>query len=154
MDMAQFTMDSELDKLAAWTREIVRDMDDDATRKALRGIALEFARRVIRRTPVDTGRARAGWSAILDAHGIPIPGGKGSAKGRSESGFSETDRSVEIVNGVPYIVALEFGHSKQAPSGMVRVTVSEMTGEADRIGLDEVEAAIKRADRKARIRGG
>lgn len=152
--MAQFTMDSELDRLAAWTRELTRGLDKDATRKTLTAVALEFTRRVIQRTPVDTGRARAGWSAILDAHGLPIPGGEGAAKGRSESGYVERDELVEIVNGVPYIVALEFGHSKQAPAGMVRVTVREMTGEAEDIGLDVVEQQIRDADRKSRIRGG
>jgi hypothetical protein len=34
--------------------------------------------------------------------------------------------TVSIANNVPYIGVLEFGSSKQAPGGMVRVTISEI----------------------------
>lgn len=35
------------------------------------------------------------------------------------------DYVIYFVNNVPYAVRLEFGHSKQAPNGMVRVTAQE-----------------------------
>ena len=52
-------------------------------------------------TPVDQGRARRGW--------------------RKEQGF----RQVSVVNRVPYIDALEDGHSKQAPNGITGPAVRE-----------------------------
>ena len=60
--------------------------------------------RVQIRTPVDTGAARAGWQ--LDWN----------------SDFTEG----VLFNTVPYIVYLEFGSSKKAPSGMLRVSLNEM----------------------------
>ena len=30
-----------------------------------------------------------------------------------------------LVNNLPYAVPLEYGHSSQAPAGMVRVTIAE-----------------------------
>lgn len=35
------------------------------------------------------------------------------------------DNVIYFTNNVPYAVALEFGHSKQAPNGMVRITAQE-----------------------------
>ena len=57
------------------------------------------------RTPVDTGAARAGWSIGWRGH--------------------EGNRHAVISNSVPYIVYLEFGWSKQAPKGMVRISLAE-----------------------------
>jgi hypothetical protein len=58
----------------------------------------ELALRIQARTPVDTGNARDGWNIDGDA----------------------------IVNFVEYIQYLEYGHSQQAPNGMVRVTLAEV----------------------------
>ena len=61
------------------------------------------------RTPIDTGQARRGWAAPE----------------MTESG----DRlEVFITNEVEYIVALEFGHSQQAPTGMLRNSMREIAG--------------------------
>jgi len=35
---------------------------------------------------------------------------------------------VELINGVPYILFLEYGSSLQAPAGMVRISMRKMTG--------------------------
>ena len=55
------------------------------------------------KTPIDKGQARRGW--------------------RLESGF----RTKNIVNRVPHIDALENGHSKQAPNGILGPTVGEIS---------------------------
>lgn len=59
------------------------------------------------RTPIDTGMARAGWE-------------------RFPPGPSEPGTAQWVFNNVPYIVALEYGHSRQAPEGMARITAAEM----------------------------
>ncbi len=66
------------------------------------------------RTPIDTGNARSGWF-------------------RSPEGLSDFGTEQIIGNDVKYIVALEFGHSKQAPQGMVRITAEESQQRMDEI---------------------
>jgi hypothetical protein len=61
---------------------------------------LEIARS---KTPIDKGQARRGW--------------------RLENLFREK----RIVNRVPHIDALERGHSKQAPNGILGPTVREIS---------------------------
>jgi hypothetical protein len=62
----------------------------------------------------------------------PAPGRdpKETEEGRKQGGFSETRTQygikLTIANKVAYIEALEFGHSLQAPFGMVRVSVREL----------------------------
>jgi hypothetical protein len=41
---------------------------------------------------------------------------------------SGAGHTIYIVNNLPYANALENGHSKQAPSGMVKVTLQEFPG--------------------------
>lgn len=58
----------------------------------------------------------------------------GELKGRSEGSFTDhttgyLKKWIEIVNGVRYIIFLEYGYSKQAPAGMVRVSMRELTGQ-------------------------
>lgn len=79
------------------------------------------------KTPVDTGRARGNWNVseksadfttdeeqktpqYSDVEQLPI-----NAKG---------DESLFIANALPYIRRLEYGYSKQAPNGMVGVTLA------------------------------
>ena len=61
---------------------------------------LEIARS---KTPIDKGQARRGW--------------------RVEPSF----RQRSIVNRVPHIEALEQGHSKQAPNGILGPTIREIS---------------------------
>ncbi len=56
------------------------------------------------------------------------------AKGKREGGFRDKLKSrftpyVELINGVPYIIYLEYGWSQSAPAGMLRVSMREMRGE-------------------------
>jgi hypothetical protein len=105
--------------------------------RALRKIALDALARIILRNPVDTGRCRAGWTAYPESQGMPVSiGGRepaGIAEGKALSSYTEmltgNHPFIEVHNGVRYVVALEYGWSRQAPQGMVRVTLREMTRE-------------------------
>lgn len=66
----------------------------------------ETFEQVQRRTPVDTGNARSGWTI------------------ERIEGVGET--VWRIANSVGYAVYLEFGWSKQAPAGMLRVSLLEL----------------------------
>lgn len=74
--------------------------------EAVRKVTFDLHSMIVQRTPVDTGRARAGWSVDL-----------------------RPDHSM-IYNNVEYIVPLEYGHSRQqAPQGMVRVSIADIVNQ-------------------------
>ena len=76
---------------------------DNAWRK-FQAIVLTSFNKIKNRTPVDTGLAKSSWRVEID---------------QPEEGYF----TAEIWNGVVYIVRLEYGWSKQAPAGMVRITL-------------------------------
>jgi len=105
----------------------------------LKSVAFFLYGRVVELTPVDTGRARASWTLVsgevADTTVAPertserdkplsnppsvteYPGGK--------IGFVELANVYTIANALPYIVALEEGHSGQAPAGMAKIAAAE-----------------------------
>jgi hypothetical protein len=97
-------------------------------------ITMEAFKGAVLKTPVDTGRARANWSPSV---GIPTEAsypekmdkGGGSAISAAQKATFDWNciGSIFLCNNLPYIGALEYGHSKQAPAGMVRVTLSEIS---------------------------
>jgi hypothetical protein len=152
------TIDSELDEMSVWLKDMTRRMDRDMAKKATRAYALEFLKRAIKRTPVDTGRARGGWTALMKMERVPIPpntsGSKNYSeeefrKGESESSAFVTDDYVEIINSVPYIVRLEYGHSRSgAPAGMVRISLFEIR-QRDNTLFEEFEDILRESNRAA-----
>lgn len=82
----------------------------------------------VRRSPVDTGRFRANWNV---ASGSWDPStSESTAATRAESEIRKAlsfpaGGVVYLTNSLPYAVRLEDGWSKQAPSGMVRITAVE-----------------------------
>ena len=104
------------------------------TKVAVRKFALDLLRKIVRKMPVDTGRARAGWYPSMqglggmwtDRGGDNTEISKGKSEGDFTVGTGHGSYWVELVNGVPYIIYLEYGHSRQAAYGMVRVSMREM----------------------------
>jgi len=99
-----------------------------AAEKVFRGTALDIAGKIMQRSPVDTGRFRSNWQTALNT----IPSGitEGTAQNAMSKAKSTTAKatpkdSIYFINNLPYSLKLEYGHSKQAPMGMVRLTVSE-----------------------------
>ena len=87
----------------------------------------------MRKNPVDTGRSRAGWYVAIEKLGGTVSGisSSGVDEGRRRGRFIDhtkgfTDKWVEMINGVDYIIYLEYGRSNQAPYGMVRVSMREL----------------------------
>lgn len=115
----------------------------------VRSVAMETFARVIMRTPVDTGRARANW---VVSYGEPRervitmtdPGGANAVTAMQKAVMSfPAIGTIWMTNSLPYIGVLEYGgypnppkagtkseggFSKQAPAGMVRITVEEVNG--------------------------
>lgn len=89
--------------------------------------AVSLFSRVILATPVDTGRLRGNWQAgIRD-----VPGGDMGSPALGQviarmRGVIDSARGDAIIlaNNLPYALPIEYGGSKQAPAGMVRVNVA------------------------------
>lgn len=118
----------------------------EQARQVVRKVALETLTRVVLRTPVGNpslwkgkppkgyvgGRLRANWTVGIGAPnratGAP-PDKTGQAaiqRGASAIGAADGTRDIYLMNSMPYVREIEYeGHSRQAPAGMVRITVAE-----------------------------
>jgi hypothetical protein len=101
----------------------------EAVTKKKRLIGLKVLRGVVLKTPVDTGRARANWQLSIN---IPKTDIKNTTKNTSVADGNTKLKTIKlgediyITNNLPYIGVLERGHSKQAPRGMVALTLAEI----------------------------
>lgn len=95
-----------------------------SAREAAVELALVLHAKITEKTPVDTGRARANW---FMAEGAPVIASQLGTEPQSYTAADLTGTTVIfITNALPYIVPLEYGHSGQAPYGMVRVSIAEV----------------------------
>jgi hypothetical protein len=111
-----------LDKLARKASASVETVGRRATFQVFDAVQL--------RSPVDTGRFRGNWQFGRDE----IPGGslEGSDVG-GQLAHAQALRALVtplggvtyFVNNLPYARRLEYGYSKQAPGGMVRIAALE-----------------------------
>jgi len=95
-------------------------------------LAFDLFRKIILKTPVDTGRARGNWQMNV---GTPLKNEKDTAdrngSGTVQNGFANLlslspFQTIFITNNVQYIGSLENGRSRQAPKGMVKVSIAEV----------------------------
>ena len=122
---------------ATWTVPIDKAIKDlDARREAIvKKIAFDLFRKIIFKTPVQTGRARANWlvSVVAPRSETVDETDKTGMKTLSEvqgviAGW-ESDSDIYLSNNLPYIYGLERGRSKKAPQGMVKISVAEVLNE-------------------------
>jgi hypothetical protein len=97
----------------------------------MKHLAFNLQNRIVQKNPVDTGRSRAGWNmAVNHAKGSdPGPAPKGTKLAAPPTpvlGQINPGDKIYIANNVPYIGALEKGHSSQAPQGMVQQSINEV----------------------------
>ena len=74
------------------------------------------------------GRFRANWNVSFGAPDFSTTTSTDKTRGEAEASKALTlpvGGIVYIANGLPYANELEFGHSTQAPNGMVRLAVVE-----------------------------
>lgn len=88
--------------------------------QAVQTIAFELHERIVMKTPVDTGAARAAWNASIGSPEYVQRGTTAAVAGMSEP------LVVWITNAMEYASALENGHSQQAPAGMVALSIAEI----------------------------
>jgi hypothetical protein len=126
--------------LSSFTLDIQRFVDKAKGNVDLvvRKIALDMFRRVIIKSPVDTGRFKSNWQVAIGS----IPAGTLELNDKTGAatiskvtaatlGF-KAGEVIYLVNNLAYARALEYGHSKQAPAGMVRVTIAEYNAVANK----------------------
>ncbi len=100
--------------------------------QALRALVLEASKRIVLRTPVRTGRARGNWHLASGSPDLSTTESTDRTGGRTLTtiltkleGMKGGD-TIFLTNALPYIIPLEHGSSKQAPAGMVKITVAEL----------------------------
>lgn len=105
--------------------------------KMIRGTCIGMASRVIKRSPVDTGRFRNNWQASIDAPAVgKDPGGNNQIDMVNTANKMVPGNTFYLTNNLPYAERLEYGWSSQAPKGMIRLTLSEYQ--------DVIEEAVKK----------
>lgn len=93
-----------------------------ALTQAPKALILEIDKELRKRTPVDTGNARANW---VPSVGSPAPNGDRAAGSAAVLAYQLEQGPLFVSNGVPYIRQLNNGHSKQAPALFVEAAVDE-----------------------------
>ena len=107
--------------------EKAKDRGDLVVRK----ISLDLLTRIVRRSPVDTGRFRNNWMTSVGSmnsttsEATDKSGAQAIARAEAALDQARAGDRVFLSNSLPYARRLEYGHSKQAPGGMVRITVQE-----------------------------
>lgn len=128
--------------MAAGARAFIADLDavarewaDAAAREMAQGIGQAVMQAIVDRSPVATGRFRANWQVVRStAQAAPREatdpsGGATVAAGQAAIAAlvaADPYAGFTIANALPYAVALEYGHSQQAPSGIVAVVAAEV----------------------------
>lgn len=107
-------------------------------------LVLEALRRIVQKTPVDTGRARGNWQVTIGGPASGVlerldkDGSETIQKGLAAVASLPDFQVVWISNNLEYIEFLESGSSKQAPKGMVRLTILQLR-EMVRSGIKELK---------------
>ena len=146
--MIWFVVGSFADQVARFEKDALRKMN-----LAVRKISLEIFSRVILKSPVDTGRFRGNWQVAIGS----VPSGTlelddktGTAtvsKADLKLVGAKAGDTIYLANNLPYAVRLEEGgyndgpktvggFSRQAPAGMVALTVQEFAAIVDEIGIE------------------
>ena len=105
--------------------------------KQQRELIFELGKSIVLDSPVDWGTFRGNWRFSYDNKQIQLDrqdktGAQVLAELRAfVDGFN--GGTMWLLNGMPYGLPLEYGHSKKAPQGMVRRNVSRINAIVARI---------------------
>lgn len=97
--------------------------------KIVRSVCVQASTLVIKKTPVDTGRARGNWFAEINGVSAETSETRTDTEAIAEAVSTAQKASGNIftlTNNLDYIRRLEYGWSKQAPQGMVRLSIAEV----------------------------
>lgn len=116
------------------TKKLAETISTKGT-QLIRKVILDGMARLIRQSPVDTGRFRANWStSITNIESGTTEETKvnmlSQTKGISTYKLGQT---AFLHNNLEYAIPLEFGSSKQAPNGWIRNVSIEMQSQLNKI---------------------
>lgn len=101
----------------------------------VRKICFDIFSRVIKKTPVDKGRAKGNWAVAIGqpAPATDRPFDKSGQRTIADMKTFVNDQMqagkiIYLTNTLPYILRLEEGYSRKAPAGMVALTLREFPG--------------------------
>lgn len=119
--------------------DAIVDSLERAAERVVKAVVLNCTAELIERTPVDTGWAQANW---VPSVGQPVESIEGTPEAVSNSvqvtgqgavaAFKLEQGACFISNNVPYIPALNDGHSEQAPAGFVEQSIEHAIQETTR----------------------
>lgn len=95
----------------------------------MRSVSLKLFSAIIKASPVDTGRFRGNWqtTGVTPATGLLAGVDPTGNKAVNSAATFITNapgwNTFTLTNNLPYAERLEYGWSKQAPTGIVRVNV-------------------------------
>lgn len=100
---------------------------------------LQLLRDVVLMTPVRTGRARGSWNGSIGQPDFTVSQAVDSTGqltlAKLVTVFASAPAGIWwLASGLPYIRALEYGHSQQAPGGMVRIAVARFNQGLSNLG--------------------
>ncbi len=132
--------------MATWkqNRDVVIKGWINAGNKLVARSATDFHSRVVFRTPVDTGLLRASWEILVgkitsaSVRAFPnitefnlTSGRAASIRGKVAGALARIKNTkrfltLTVTNPQPYVGKIEDGSSRQAPAGMIRVSLVEV----------------------------
>lgn len=105
---------------------------EERLHKGVRITALQVFRNIVQATPVDTGMAKLSWNIDINVVNVDVAEAPEKSPAASFDGFEKAlevtaqfklQDVIYISNNLPYIRALNDGHSKQAPSGYIDAAI-------------------------------
>ena len=114
------------DNIDNWKKAVEKKLE-----KVKRTFAFGLYNKIVEKTPVDTGRAKCNWNISINKQDSTTNNGYTvkdlATRIRENAGIvNEQGKAEDVIyisNNLPYIEALEHGHSQQAPEGMVKMTL-------------------------------
>lgn len=129
--------------MAEWSMDLTKYAEKKKVeiKEVRKSYAFALYSSIVKKTPVDTGRARANWNVSVGSPDTSTTEDTATTPmSKSKMPDPKGDESIFISNNLPYITTLEYGgfpnppkkdggktingFSKQAPNGMVGVTLA------------------------------
>lgn len=104
-----------VDEFNAKLNEFIRELVPSQVKKVVTAVGLEALNRVVKRTPVDTGRARGNWQVGVNSRPTGSlkredkSGSKTIAAGATRIRVASPYCTIYIVNNLDYVRVLEYG---------------------------------------------
>lgn len=96
-----------------------------AATNVVRMLALEIDAELRKATPIDTGHARRNWISSVGQPNTQVANDESAHAAGIQAvlSYQLASGALWVANAVPYIRALNYGHSKQAPAGFIERAV-------------------------------